>query len=101
MAKLITKERFADLRVPDLLVNVYCYGNTCCLKLHKRFNEEILEEKWGEENWLPLKLALKDLNSKDFLDFGKVSSYHLDNIYEVLRKDFWKGYEERLFKQSI
>ena len=83
MAKLITKERFADLRVHDLLVNVYCYGNTCCLKLHKKFNEEILEEKWGEENWLPLELALKD---------------HLDNIYEVLRKDFWKGYEEKLFK---
>ena len=96
MSKLITKERFVDLDVPNLLVNVFGYDNIVTLKLHKKWCLEILEEKWNVEEWLHLELVLKNLKNPDFFELGKVRSADLDGIYTVLRKDFWKNYHDKL-----
>ena len=76
--KLITKENFEFLDVPNLLVNVFGYGEIVSLKLHKKWCIELLEEKWNNEEWLPLDLVLKNLKNEDFFMFDKVSSAELE-----------------------
>ena len=94
--KLITKESFQDLDVPNLLVNVYSYDNIVSLKLHKKWCMEILEEKCNKEEWLPLDIVLKNLKNEDFFMFGKVASAQLNNVYNALLKDNWEGKHERV-----
>ena len=64
--KLITKENFKFLGVPNLLVNVFGYGEIVSLKLNKKWCLELLKEKWNNEEWLPLDLVLKNLKIQRF-----------------------------------
>ena len=90
-----SKESFARLGLPDLLLNIWSYANGCvnvnnckiCLQ-YAKWQIELLSELWLDDEYLDLGFMINSIvdGNKNFCDFGEIASCDKNTMYDIIRK---------------
>ena len=88
-----SKESFARLGLPDLLLNLWGYANGCvnlnnckiCLQ-YAKWQIELLSELWLDDEYLDFGFVINSTvdGNKNFCDFGKIASCDKNTIYDII-----------------
>ena len=87
-----SKETFARLELPDLLINVWSWGTphdgcVVCTQ-YRDWCVELVRERWLPY-YIDFDIFIKKLkkNDKEFEIFGKICSEEQNKIYDIIKRD--------------
>ena len=87
--KNVTKERFFQLNVPELIMSLYDYKdktNDPIIRKYANWAMESLEKQWDYENFLDYKFVVNGIfkNSPQFHGLGKMSTETINDVYNFI-----------------
>ena len=85
-----SKSDFAELDLPNLLINVWSYAdymNDCVINQYQKWCVELAKERW-QPQYLDFEYVIKNLKekNKNFYNFGRVCSADREVIFRIINK---------------
>ena len=85
-----SKSDFAELDLPNLLINVWSYAdymNDSVINQYQKWCVELAKERW-QPQYLDFEYAIKNLKekNKNFYNFGRVCSADREVIFRIINK---------------
>ena len=85
-----SKSDFAELDLPNLLINVWSYAdymNDSVINQYQKWCVELAKERW-QPQYLDFEYAIKNLKekNKNFYNFGRVCSADRKVIFRIINK---------------
>ena len=88
-----SKESFACLDLPDLLLNIFDYSHSSCIDCTKctqyaKWCIELVSEPWLDDKYLDFLFLINSIlnDNRNFCDFGKISSDDRNKIFDIIKK---------------
>ena len=85
-----SKSDFAELDLPNLLINVWSYAdymNDSVINQYQKWCVELAKERW-QPQYLDFEYVIKNLKekNKNFYNFGRVCSADREVIFRIINK---------------
>ena len=85
-----SKSDFAELDLPNLLINVWSYAdymNDSVINQYQKWCVELAKERW-QPQYLDFEYVIKNLRekNKNFYNFGRVCSADREVIFRIINK---------------
>ena len=86
-----SKESFALLGLPDLLLNIWSYAHSKQPEISIQYTKlciELVSECWLDGEYLDFGFVINSIidGNRNFCDFGKIASCDKDTIFDIIKK---------------
>ena len=86
-----SRESFALLGLPDLLLNIWDYAHSKQTEITKKYTKwclELVSERWLDDEYLDFGFVINSIidGNRNFCDFGKIPLCHKNKIFDIIKQ---------------